>query len=123
MTDGVFSFSTMGTETQRVSGRLVSKPRVVGRGPFSRVHWQVYLGLQSSTTVQMLAHLAFLPPRVFTPPLGRRTEPMNFLLRRIVLPRVKRGNQTKEQAEFLFATHRAEIDPRYHTVIKDRLLQ
>jgi hypothetical protein len=48
---------------------------------------------------------------------------MKFLLRPIVLPRVKRGNQAKEQAEFLFGTHKAEIDPRYHTVIKDRLLQ
>jgi len=47
---------------------------------------------------------------------------MDFLLRPIVLPRVKHGNQMKEQAEFLFATHKAEIDPRYHTVIKDRLL-
>ena len=47
---------------------------------------------------------------------------MNFLLRLIILPRVQRGNQAKEQAEFLFGTRRAEIDPRYHTVIQDRLL-
>jgi len=48
---------------------------------------------------------------------------MDFLLRPIVRTRVKRGNQTKKQAEFLFSTHSAEIDPRYHTVIQDRLLQ
>lgn len=48
---------------------------------------------------------------------------MNFILSQIVLPRVQRGNQAREQAEFLFGTHGAEIDPRYHTVIQDRLLQ
>ena len=47
---------------------------------------------------------------------------MNFLLRLMVLPRVQRGNQAKEQAELLFGTRMAEIDPRYHPVIKDRLL-
>jgi len=48
---------------------------------------------------------------------------MDFFLRQIVLPHVERGNQTQEQALFLFATRNAEIDPRYHTVIMDRLLQ
>ena len=48
---------------------------------------------------------------------------MNFLFRPIVLPRVQRGNQAREQAEILFGTRGAEIDPRYHTVIQDRLLQ
>jgi len=57
-------------------------------------------------------------------PYGRArcTQSMAFFLRPIVLPRVKRGNQTKERAEFLFGTHQAKIDPCYHTVIEDRLL-
>jgi len=48
---------------------------------------------------------------------------MDFFLRQIILPRVERGDQTKQQADFLFATRNAEIDPRYHTVIRDHLLQ
>jgi hypothetical protein len=104
-------------------GNEAQGPRVVGSGPFSRVHWQVYIKLQSGTTVQMHAHLAFLPHQSFTLPLGRRTEPMDFLLRPILLPRVKGGNRTKAQSEFLFATRRANIDSRYHTVIQDRLVQ
>jgi hypothetical protein len=61
--------------------------------------------------------------QIVTPPLGRRTESMAFLFRPIVWPRVERGNRAREQAELLFNTHTAEIDPRYHTVIRDRLLQ
>jgi len=51
-----------------------------------------------------------------------RTQTMAFLLHPIVLPRVRRGNQTKERAEFLFGTHQANINPGYHDVIQDRLL-
>ena len=58
-----------------------------------------------------------------TPPLRQRTESMAFLFRPIVWSRVERGNRAREQAEFLFNTYTTEIDRRYHTVIKDRLIQ